>query len=233
MQMQTDTILARLIERVEGRYYGKYRGTVSDNNDPGNLGRLKANVPRLMGDSVTTGWALPAFPYGGAKEQGFFAVPDIGAGVWIEFEGGDLRFPIWSGVWFTSNAIPESAKPGKKVLKTKSGHKIVLDDDGNSLTITDSNGNTVSMDQNTITVTAGKASKVVVNAPKIELAGSSHPVALGDQVIQYLTQLVQKFNTHTHPSELAAGMFPVTPMVPAPPLTPPTSALSSTKVTSG
>ena len=143
MPPQTETVLARLIERVEGRYYGKYRGIVSDNNDPNNLGRVKASVPRLLGDSVTTGWALPAFAYGGAKEQGFFAVADIGAGVWIEFEGGDLRFPIWSGTWYTTDAIPESAKPGKKVLKTKSGHKIVLDDDANSLTIADSNGNTV------------------------------------------------------------------------------------------
>jgi len=74
---------------------------------------------------------------------------------------------------------------------------------------------------------------VVVNAPKIELAGSSHPVALGDQVIQYLTQLVQVFNAHTHPGELAAGMFPVSPMVPAPSLGPPPSAISSKKVTSG
>jgi phage baseplate assembly protein gpV len=233
MPPQTETVLARLIERVEGRYYGKYRGIVSDNNDPNNLGRVKASVPRLLGDSVTTGWALPAFAYGGAKEQGFFAVADIGAGVWIEFEGGDLRFPIWSGTWYTTDAIPESAKPGKKVLKTKSGHKIVLDDDANSLTIADSNGNTVTMDQDTVTVTAGKASKVVVNAPKIELAGSSHPVALGDQVIQYLTQLVQVFNAHTHPGELAAGMFPVSPMVPAPSLGPPPSAISSKKVTSG
>jgi phage baseplate assembly protein gpV len=233
MQTQTDTILARLVERVESRYYGKYRGFVFDNADPSNLGRLRATVPRLLGDSVATGWALPSFPYGGAKEQGFFAVPDVGAGIWVEFEGGDLRFPIWSGTWFSSNTIPESAQPGKKVLKTKSGHKIVLDDDGKSLTIADTNGNTVTMDQNTISVTAGKASKVVVSAPKIELAGPSHPVALGDEVIQYLTQLVQGFNAHTHPGELAAGMFPVSPMVPNPPLRPPPSSISSTKVTSG
>src|SRR6266567_385181 len=182
----TEEIVARLVERVECRVYGKYRGQVTDTDDPDNLGRIKAKVPRLLGDEEI-GWALPAFAYGGASEQGLFAVPDTGAGVWIEFEGGDLSYPIWSGTWYTSDAIPESARPGKKVLKTKSGHKIVLDDDGNSLTIADSNGNTVTMDQDTVTVTAGKASKVVVNAPKIELAGSSHPVALGDQVIQYLT----------------------------------------------
>ena len=63
---------------------------------------MKAGVPRLLGDSETTGWALPAFAYGGASEQGLFAVPDLGAGVWIEFEGGDLSYPIWSGTWYTT-----------------------------------------------------------------------------------------------------------------------------------
>lgn len=157
MMAATDEILARLIERVEGRYYGKYRGQVTDNSDPDNLGRVKAKVPRLLGDEET-GWALPAFIYGGAGEQGLFAVPDVGAGVWIEFEGGDLSYPIWSGTWYTSGAIPESAKPGQKVLKTKSGHKIVLDDDGGSLEITDSNGNSIKMDSEGIAITSGSNS---------------------------------------------------------------------------
>src|SRR5207247_6755637 len=78
-----DEVLTRLIQRVESRYYGKYRGQVTDNSDPSNLGRVKAKVPRLLGDEET-GWALPAFIYGGASEQGLFAVPDVGAGVWIE-----------------------------------------------------------------------------------------------------------------------------------------------------
>src|SRR5262249_46301863 len=125
-------VLAGVIRQVERRYYGKYRGQVTDNNDPDNLGRIKAKVPRLL-DTEETGWALPAFIYGGASEQGLFFVPDQGAGVWIEFEEGDLNKPLWTGTWFTGGDIPESAKPGKKVLKTKSGHKIVLDDDGGTL----------------------------------------------------------------------------------------------------
>ena len=57
---QTDNdILAQLIERVESKYFGKFRGVVTDNQDPDNLGRIKAKVPRLLGDEVT-GWALPA-----------------------------------------------------------------------------------------------------------------------------------------------------------------------------
>ena len=166
--MVNEEILARLIERVESRYFGKYRGQVTDNDDPDNLGRVKAKVPRVLGDEET-GWALPAFIYGGASEQGFYAVPDVGAGVWVEFEGGDLSYPIWSGTWFTTGAIPESATPGKKVLKTKSGHKIVLDDDEGTLEMTDSNGNTVTMDSDTIRIAAGSALKIIVDAPLIEL----------------------------------------------------------------
>src|SRR3954452_8559303 len=103
-----EELLAKLIERVENRYYGKYRGEVVDNDDPDSLGRIKVKVPRLAHDEEL-GWALPAFPYGGASEQGFFAIPDVGASVWIEFEGGDLSYPIWTGTWYGDGEIPESA----------------------------------------------------------------------------------------------------------------------------
>jgi uncharacterized protein involved in type VI secretion and phage assembly len=165
---RTDDVLARLIERVEGRYYGKYRGHVTDTDDPDNLGRVKAKVPRLLGDEET-GWALPAFPYGGAGEQGFFAVPDVDAGVWIEFEGGDLSYPIWSGPWYTSDSIPESAKPATKVFKTKSGHKIVLDDDGESLEITDSNGNSIKMDADGIEITDANGNSIKMSASGVSV----------------------------------------------------------------
>jgi uncharacterized protein involved in type VI secretion and phage assembly len=233
MGTETDEVLARLIERVEGRYYGKYRGQVTDNDDPDNLGRIKAKVPRLLGDEEI-GWALPAFPYGGASEQGFFAVPDTGAGVWIEFEGGDLSYPIWSGTWYTTGAIPESAQPGKKVLKTKSGHKIVLDDDGGTLEITDSNANTVTMDSSTIKIAAGSATTIVIDAPQIALVqGATHPLVFGDSLLQYLSQIVSLYQSHVHPGELALGVFPVTPAPPVPPLPPPTPDLLSLKVNTG
>jgi uncharacterized protein involved in type VI secretion and phage assembly len=230
---QIDQVMARLIERVEGRYFGKYRGQVTDNKDPNNLGRIRARVPRVLGDE-TSGWALPAFIYGGSSEQGLFAVPDIGAGVWIEFEGGDLSYPVWTGTWYTGGAIPDSAQPGKKVFKTKSGHKIVLDDDGGTVEITDSNGNTVTMDSSTVKISAGSATTILIDAPQIQLVdGASHPVVFGDQLQQYLTQIVQTYQNHTHPGQTTApGGGPVTPMPPVPPMSPP-SGLLSAKVTTG
>jgi hypothetical protein len=174
---QTDEIVARLIERVEGRHYGKYRGHVSNNSDPNNLGRLKATVPRLLGPEET-GWALPAFIYGGQSEQGLFAVPDVGAGVWIEFEGGDLSYPIWSGTWYTNGAIPESAQPGQKVFKTSSGHKIVLDDDGGTLEITDSNTNQIRMSASGIEITDLNGNSIKMDVSGITISTPATSVEL-------------------------------------------------------
>ena len=171
-----DEIVARLVERVESRYYGKYRGLVTDNDDPDKLGRIKAKVPALLGEEEL-GWALPAFAYGGTAEQGLFAMPDTGAGVWIEFEGGDLGYPIWSGTWYSSGSLPESATPAKKVLKTASGHKIVFDDDANTLEITDSNGNSVKMDSNGIEIADA-------NGHTIKLAASS--VTINDGALEVM-----------------------------------------------
>jgi hypothetical protein len=232
MVTQTNDVLARLVERVEGRYFGKYRGEVTCNDDPDNLGRVKARVRRLFGEEET-GWALPAFPYGGKHEQGFFVVPDVGSSIWVEFEEGYLSHPIWSGVWYGSGELPESASPAKKVLKTKSGHKLVLDDDGGSIEITDSNDNSVMMDSGTIRIKAGSAVKIVVEAPQIELVeNATHPLVFGDQLLQYLNQVVQLYQTHVHPGQTLLGL-PVTPAPPAPPLPPATRSLLSRKVKTG
>ena len=55
------------------RHYGKYRGTVTDNQDPRKQGRIKAKVPEILGD-VDSGWATPCAPYAG-DQIGAYAVP--------------------------------------------------------------------------------------------------------------------------------------------------------------
>jgi uncharacterized protein involved in type VI secretion and phage assembly len=111
-------------------FYGKYRGTVTDNKDPLMIGRVKARVPDVMGDQES-GWAMPCAPFGGSG-VGFFAIPATGAGVWIEFEHGDPDYPIWCGCWWGSMAeVPPLllAPPYKKMmLKTEGGNIITIDD---------------------------------------------------------------------------------------------------------
>lgn len=163
-----EEIVARLVERVEGRHYGKYRGVVTDNQDPNNLGRIKAKVARLTRD-VELGWALPCLPYGGASEEGFFAIPDVNAGVWIEFEGGDLRFPVWTGSWWGDGEVPESATPDQKVFKTASGHKVVFDDNANSIVVTDSNGNVATLDSNGVKVEDDNSNVVTMDSAGVKV----------------------------------------------------------------
>lgn len=85
------------------RFFGKYRGTVRDNVDPLGLGRILAYVPAVPG--MLLNWAYPCVPYAGL-EVGLFALPGIGANVWIEFEAGDAGHPIWTGCFWESLEIP-------------------------------------------------------------------------------------------------------------------------------
>jgi hypothetical protein len=111
-------------------FFGKYRGVVTDVSDPLMTGRIKARVPDVTGDAET-GWALPCAPFGGSQ-TGFFALPTVGAGVWIEFEHGDPDYPIWTGAWWGSVAeVPPLliAPPYKKVMiVTEGGHSVTIDD---------------------------------------------------------------------------------------------------------
>lgn len=91
------------------KFYGKYRGTVTDNKDPYMQGRIRAKVPAVFGDEET-GWALPAAPYGGSG-VGFFFVPPVDANVWIEFERGTTDYPIWTGCFWGIREIPIGEMP--------------------------------------------------------------------------------------------------------------------------
>lgn len=79
------------------KYFGKYRGKVIDDADPKKLGRLQVSVPVILGELES--WAMPCVPYAG-KNVGFFALPPVDANVWVEFEGGNLNYPIWSGCFW-------------------------------------------------------------------------------------------------------------------------------------
>lgn len=100
------------------RFYGKYRGKVSNNFDPERKGRIQVVVPEVLGDGRLS-WALPCVPFAGPG-VGFFALPPIDANVWVEFEGGDPDVPIWSGCFWDSGQVPAKlATSQMTVLKTQ------------------------------------------------------------------------------------------------------------------
>jgi uncharacterized protein involved in type VI secretion and phage assembly len=219
------------------RFFGKYRGVVSDNEDPKSIARVKATVPEVLG-SEETGWALPALPYAG-DNMGLYLVPAVGAGVWIEFEAGDVSRPIWSGCWWAEGKPPQNETgadptPKQKTLRSEEGLIVALDDEAKTITLSDSNANnllTIKSQDGEIKIDAN--TKVVINASNIELIESaSHPVVFGDDLLQFLQQFVTTFNTHMHSGQ-QAGPYPVTPMTPAQTQSPPQSTINSTKVKVG
>jgi hypothetical protein len=221
-------------DRTNDRFYGKYRGLVVNNQDPNNQGRLQAMVPEVLGE-LPSGWALPVAPYAGTT-CGFFAIPPIGAGVWIEFEAGDVSRPIWAGAWWAPVDVPmdetgAQVKPTTKILRSDFGLLIALNDTAQTITISDALGlnlMTVKVTEGTIKIQS--AVMVVLEAPLIKHGnGAAHPAVFGDQLLTYLNQLVTMFNAHMHPGELAAGAIPVTPAPPVPPFPPATPSLISTK----
>ena len=76
---------------------GPYRAIVEDDRDPERRGRLRVSVPAV---GVTAVWAdacLPPVPLG------MLAMPGVGSTVWVQFEGGDVNRPLWTGItWDTA-----------------------------------------------------------------------------------------------------------------------------------
>ena len=111
----------------DGLFFGKYRGKVAENNDPNKMGRLQVEVPAVLGEGKKS-WAMPCLPYAGPK-VGFFALPPKGANVWVEFEGGDPDYPIWTGCFWGKGEMPVTVGEDKV--------KAFLKTEGTSLTIID------------------------------------------------------------------------------------------------
>jgi uncharacterized protein involved in type VI secretion and phage assembly len=123
---------------------------------------------------------MPCVPVAG-KLSGVYVVPQIGAGVWIEFEQGDPDYPIWTGGFWgiaaevpslallgdpaspsivlqtgLQNALAISDVPGPTggiMLKSTSGAMIVVNDIG--ITISNGQGATIVLAGPTVTINDG------------------------------------------------------------------------------
>ncbi len=116
------------------KFYGKYRGTVIENIDPLQMGRVMLQCPDVLGETPSS-WAMPCVPAAG-MQSGMFITPAIGSQVWVEFEQGNPDYPIWSGGFWGSAAdvpvlalAPPPIPPGENiVLQTPGQNTIVLSD---------------------------------------------------------------------------------------------------------
>jgi uncharacterized protein involved in type VI secretion and phage assembly len=150
------------------KYWGKWRGLVTSNDDPENRGRIQVKVPDVLGDNDST-WALPCVPYAGSQ-VGLFLVPPEDALVWVEFEQGNPDYPIWTGCFWAEGDVPEGAgKADVKMLKTSIGTLTIDDSDGSSsITIETTDGLKIVMDSNGISL-SNSSQKIVLSGDSVSI----------------------------------------------------------------
>jgi uncharacterized protein involved in type VI secretion and phage assembly len=158
------------------KYYGKHRGMVINNVDPLQIGRLQVQVPDVTGLIPST-WAMPCFPFTG-KQMGMWALPQIGTGVWVEFEQGDPDYPIWSGCWFGSvaevPALALAAPPAvpNVVLQTQAQNTLMLSDvpgPTGGILLKTTTGAFISVNDVGITISNGKGATITLTGPTVNI----------------------------------------------------------------
>jgi len=156
--------------------YGKYRGTVTNNVDPEQIGRIQVIVPDVAG-FLPGSWAMPCLPVAGIN-MGLFAVPVIGSKVWVEFERGDIDYPIWTGgFWGSVAEVPVMSRtvpPGTPgiTLQTLAKNGIVISDlpgPTGGILIQTTTGAMISVSDVGIVISNGKGAVINLTGPTVDV----------------------------------------------------------------
>lgn len=161
----------------EKRLYGKYRGTVVNNIDPKQMGRIQVMATDAS-NVFPTSWATPCVPVAGLN-MGVISVPPVGSGVWVEFEQGKLEHPIWvGGFWGSPAELPALARstipPGVPgiALQTALLNGIVITDvpgpSGGILLVTKT-GAMISISDAGIVISNGKGAIISMTGPAVDI----------------------------------------------------------------
>lgn len=159
-----------------GNFFGKYRGTVINNVDPMQMGRLMVQVPDVSNVQPST-WAMPCAPFGGAQ-SGSVAVPPVGASVWVEFEQGNSDYPIWSGCfWGSAAEVPPlalAAPPGVQAIVIQSvGQSTLMISDvpgpTGGILLKSSSGASIAINDLGITISNGQGATITLTGPSVTI----------------------------------------------------------------
>jgi uncharacterized protein involved in type VI secretion and phage assembly len=162
------------------RYFGKYRGTVVNNVDPMQMGRVQVMVPDVS-NAMLSSWAMPCAPVSG-MQHGHFALPPIGSGVWVEFEQGDPDYPIWVGCfWGSAAEVPALALLAPPAvpaiaLQTVAQNGILISDvpgPTGGIMLKSTAGATLIVNDTGIYIQNGQGASIVMVGPTITVNGGA------------------------------------------------------------
>lgn len=165
------------------KYYGCYKGFVHSNEDPKNMGRLQVSVPVVYGEEPYEEWAPPKGIYAG-KSVGSVFLPSKGDQLWVSFENGDSRFPIWEYGGWRKGELPEGANKDLKILQTNSGHKLEFDDKQELIRLTDKHGHILELNKKGVSFVSEDSISIG------SLDESAEPAVLGDTAVSLLNEFI-------------------------------------------
>lgn len=162
------------------RYYGKYRGTVIENIDPQQIGRVLLEVPDVLGLTPSS-WAMPCVPAAG-PQAGCFMIPPIGSQVWVEFEQGDPDYPIWTGgFWGLVAEVPVFATapppipPGQNIVLQTTGQNMLLVSDApptpatGGIILKSTSGAMIVVNDSGIYISNGQGAAITLVGPAVDV----------------------------------------------------------------
>lgn len=152
-------------------YHGLYRGTVSNNVDPKQLGRLQVQVPGVQGQSELS-WAMPCAGFGGKNGIGGFSLPPVGANVWVMFEGGAPNDPVWMGTFWSDQERPPASPAVEQTRCFKTdGIEVKLTDVPGAamLEIKMASGAKLSLGVTGIEIDNGQGAKIALSGPQVSV----------------------------------------------------------------
>ncbi len=122
-----------------GRYYSIYDGLVTDVDDPEKRGRIRVQVPSILGEGEELAqWVLPYVRDLAGNKSGSFFPPDVGDLVKIGFDHGHIEYPYYVGGYWAQNELDSGFTEGYPKVRGwtfKSGQKILVDGNTDKLKI--------------------------------------------------------------------------------------------------
>ena len=157
------------------QYFGKYRATVISNIDPQEMGRLMVEIADAS-NVLPSSWAMPCVPFAGIQ-NGFFAIPAIGSGVWLEFEQGDTDYPVWTGCYWGLGEVPALALAGgpgvqQIVIQSVLQNTLMISDvpgPTGGILLKSATGALISINETGITISNGQGATIIMTGPTVTI----------------------------------------------------------------
>jgi len=178
---------------MDGFMRGLAVATVTDNQDPKGLARVRVRLP-WQPENQQSFWARLAVPMALAG-QGTYFLPEVGTQVLCGFEMGDLSHPcVLGSLWNSEMAPPSNNNDGKndyRLIRTRSNSELKFFDgeqpslelklesgkrlfmDNNKIVLEDENGNMFEIDSQSNSVTIKSKGELKLEGVNVKIDASA------------------------------------------------------------